>query len=43
MVEDMRALPAAERHTLFERYERDATPPAQESRKYFGELTGLRA
>ncbi|WP_304300766.1 methyl-accepting chemotaxis protein [Chromatium okenii] len=41
MVEDMRALPAAERHTLFERYERDATPPAQESRKYFGELTRL--
>ena len=41
LVEDMRALPAAQRHTLFERYERDATPPAQESRKHFGELTQL--
>ncbi len=41
MVAEMRPLPAAERHTLFERYERDATPPAQESRKYFGELTVL--
>ncbi|MBK1694715.1 chemotaxis protein [Chromatium weissei] len=41
MIEEMRALPAPQRHTLFERYERDATPPAQESRKYFGELTRL--
>jgi methyl-accepting chemotaxis protein len=41
LVEEIRALPADQRHTPFARYERDATPSAQESRQYFGELTAL--
>ncbi len=41
MMEESRALPPEQRHTLFERYERDATPPAQASRKSFGELSTL--
>ncbi len=36
---EMRALAPEQRHTLFPRYEREATPPAQESRKYFGALS----
>ena len=41
LAEEMRPMPPEQRHQIFERYEREATPPAQESRKYFDELSRL--
>jgi methyl-accepting chemotaxis protein len=41
LAEEMRPMAAEQRHQIFERYEREATPPAQESRKHFDALSRL--
>ncbi|MBN2885941.1 MAG: methyl-accepting chemotaxis protein [Chromatiaceae bacterium] len=38
LMREMRALPAAERHSFHARYRVEATPPAEESRRYFSAL-----
>lgn len=39
LVEEMKGTPPEQRHTLFAEYERQATPLAEASRKYFDELS----